>query len=470
VLRKSKPECINLGTLRKLALAAGLLLLPVSVAAARTTVVAVRVSADTLMTPDAQHATEVEPDSFAFGSTVVTAFQVGRFFDGGAGAIGFATSRDAGATWRSGLLPSLTTSTTPPGTASRATDPAVAYDSVHGRWLVESLTLSTGSSAIVVNGSADGVNWDPPIAAVSLPRTPEGETNLDKSWIACDNGAASPFRGHCYVAYTDFAGPNVAIGVQSSADGGRTWSPPAFVGVTSDVPGVQPVVRPNGELVLVFLDQPSSLYAVGSVDGGASFGTRELISRTRAHRRAVRPDLLRVFPLPSAEVDRTGTVYVAWPDCRFRRGCRANDIVLSHSKAGGGWTAPRRVPVRGAGANADHVLPGLGVDPTTSGARTRLALIFYSLRNAGCAPDRCRLDVRMMTSSSAGARWRAPVRLNTRAMHLDWLAQTGSGYMVGDYVSTSFAGRRAVAVFSLAGAPRGERFNEATHVSVRRVP
>src|SRR3954454_9546320 len=35
------------------------------------------------------HQTEVEPDTFANGSTIVSAFQVGRIYDGGACAIGF---------------------------------------------------------------------------------------------------------------------------------------------------------------------------------------------------------------------------------------------------------------------------------------------------------------------------------------------------------------------------------------------
>jgi len=35
-----------------------------------------------------QHATEVEPDSFAFGSTIVAAFQVGRFEEGGGANVG----------------------------------------------------------------------------------------------------------------------------------------------------------------------------------------------------------------------------------------------------------------------------------------------------------------------------------------------------------------------------------------------
>ena len=43
-----------------------------------------------------QHKTEVEPDTFAFGSTIVSAFQVGRVFDGGASDIGFATSTNGG--------------------------------------------------------------------------------------------------------------------------------------------------------------------------------------------------------------------------------------------------------------------------------------------------------------------------------------------------------------------------------------
>src|SRR3954447_19606423 len=54
------------------------------------------------------HQTEVEPDSFANGATIVSAFQVGRVFDGGACAIGFATSTNNGASWKSGLLPGIT--------------------------------------------------------------------------------------------------------------------------------------------------------------------------------------------------------------------------------------------------------------------------------------------------------------------------------------------------------------------------
>jgi len=68
----------------------------------------VKLSTDTFHDSDAQHRTEVEPDTFAWGSTIVSGFQVARIADGGGADVGFATSTDAGKTWTSGYLPGLT--------------------------------------------------------------------------------------------------------------------------------------------------------------------------------------------------------------------------------------------------------------------------------------------------------------------------------------------------------------------------
>src|SRR5436189_2360627 len=62
-----------------------------------------RISSDPYTNTTSQHATEVEPDTFASGSTIVSAVQVGRFFDGGASNIGFATSTNRGASWTAGF-------------------------------------------------------------------------------------------------------------------------------------------------------------------------------------------------------------------------------------------------------------------------------------------------------------------------------------------------------------------------------
>jgi hypothetical protein len=91
------------------------------------------VIADPYNNADSQHATTVEPDTFAFGSTLVVTSQIGRFFDGGASGPGFATLTNNGGTLAaSGPLPGLTNQ--PPiggGTFDRTTDPVVAYDAAH---------------------------------------------------------------------------------------------------------------------------------------------------------------------------------------------------------------------------------------------------------------------------------------------------------------------------------------------------
>jgi len=72
-----------------------------------------RVSTDPYTNAASQHQTEVEPDTFSFGSTaptstIVSAFQVGRVFGGGAANIGWARSGNSGATWTNGFLPGTT--------------------------------------------------------------------------------------------------------------------------------------------------------------------------------------------------------------------------------------------------------------------------------------------------------------------------------------------------------------------------
>ena len=62
------------------AVAVLLLLTPTS---AYANVALTRVSTDPYTDAQAQHRTEVEPDTFAFGNTIVSAFQGGRLFDGG---------------------------------------------------------------------------------------------------------------------------------------------------------------------------------------------------------------------------------------------------------------------------------------------------------------------------------------------------------------------------------------------------
>src|SRR5689334_14110237 len=81
-----------------------------------------KLSTDTFTNTSSQHATEVEPDTYSFGSTIVTAFQVGRISGGGSSDIGFATSTDNGTTWTNGFLPGITVNFQG-GSFSAASDP-----------------------------------------------------------------------------------------------------------------------------------------------------------------------------------------------------------------------------------------------------------------------------------------------------------------------------------------------------------
>ena len=106
----------------------------------------------------------------------------------------------------------------------------------------------------------------------------------------------------------------------------------------------------------------------------------------------------------------------------------------------------------------DSIIPGVAVDPASSGRSTRLAVTYYTLSGRG-------LDVYFQSSTDAGATWTSPRRLSAETMSLQWLPATTNGVMVGDYISTSFAGGNAVPVFAIASRPVG-RLNQAMFAAV----
>src|SRR3954454_21152921 len=157
-----------------------------------------RVSADPFTNATSQHATEVESDTFAFGSTVLATYQVGRFFNGGATDIGYARSSDGGGTWDvSSFLPGITFDSGPFADPSspyeRVSDPSVAFDARHSTWMISSIPLlpNTGVPTILVSLSTDnGATFGAP---VEIPPPPVRKVDLDKNWTTCDNHPASPF-------------------------------------------------------------------------------------------------------------------------------------------------------------------------------------------------------------------------------------------------------------------------------------
>jgi len=380
------------------------------------------------------HKTQEEPDTFAFGSTIVSAFQVARFHNGGADDIGWATSTDGGKSWTHGFLPGLTFQggdlTSP---YERVSDASVAFDARDHVWLISSIPLTSNLvvPTIFVSRSSDGLNWSNP---VSIPQPPGTLINLDKNWSVCDNNAAtSPHYGNCYTEFDNFALGDLEQ-MSTSTDGGATWSLPLATANSAHGLGGQPLVQPNGNVIVPYESLGAAIDAFTSTDGGASWNASVIVSHINFH---VVAGNLRTSPLPTAEIDGAGTVYVAWEDCSFETRCLANDIVFSTSSDGVNWSGLSRVPADPIGSGVDHFIPGLGVDNTTSGSSAHLALTYYYYPNAACTVATCQLNAAFISSSDAGAHWGGKLQL-AGPMNNTWLAFTTQGYMVGDYISTSF--------------------------------
>ena len=410
-----------------------------------------QVSQDIYTDSQAQHNTEVEPDTLAYGSTIVSAFQVGRVSGGGASNIGWATSTDGGATWTHGYLPGITTNGG--GTFGQASDAVVAYDAKHGTWLIASLGVSGSTVDVLVNQSTDGgLTWGNPVTVAT--------GSNDKDWIVCDDNSASPHYGNCYAEY-DITSSGDSIRMRTSSDGGSTWGSALAPGGSHTGLGGQPVVLPNGDVVVPYESLARSIRSFNSTNGGASWNSTVLVSSISHHTVA---GSLRESPLPSAVVDAAGTVYVTWADCRFRSRCSSNDIVLAKSTSETTWAAPARVPIDATSSTVDHFVPGLDVDPTTSGSTARIGLTYYYYPTASCTASTCQLDAGFISSVNGGASWSAPTQL-AGPMTLSWLPNTSEGRMFGDYISTSvLAGGNAYPVLPIASAPSGSTFNQAMYV------
>jgi hypothetical protein len=398
----------------------------------------------------------------------VAAFQTGRnpTAGGGSTAIGWATSTDGGTTWTHGSLPGLTTGDSQaPGPYDRASDPNVAYDAKHQEWMISSLPIANFQTpAVVVSVSPDGMTWSNPF---SVDPT---SASSDKNWIVCDSTAASPHYGNCYVEWDD-PNHNDQIFMNTSSDGGQNWGPALATAGGAFGIGGQPLVQPNGNVVVPIeqftasgLNGASvSMSAFSSSNGGGSWSAPVTISNIQLHNDA---GGIRSGPLPAAAIDGAGTVWVVWEDCRFRANCASNDLVYSTSADGVTWTAPTRIPIDDVTSSADYFIPGIGIDPLTTGAGAHVAVHYYYYPQTNCSATTCQLGVGFISSSNGGATWNAPSTLLQGPMLLGWLPISQNGLMVGDYIATAFTSDGVPhGVFAVAQENSGTTFSEAIYTA-----
>ncbi|HTZ98431.1 MAG TPA: sialidase family protein [Terriglobales bacterium] len=430
----------------------------VTSALAQTTYTLEQISIDKFHNSDSVHRTEVEPDSFAWGSTVVAAYHVARrpgSIGWGSADIGFSTSTDGGKTGTYGYLPGLTVNYDN-GPFGAAADPSVAYDAKHGVWMISTLPLVglNGNSGkigdVAVSLSRDGIHWGNPVMIDSTALD-------DKNWTVCDNTPTSPYYGNCYTEWDQAYGTGDVL-MSVSSDGGQTWSPGQPSADHAGGLGGEPLVQPNGTVVVPY--QGGAVRAFVSTNGGKSWNASVNVSSIEDY---FDPGNIRNFDLPAATIDGAGNVYVVWSDCRFRSGCSTNDIVASTSADGTHWSSPVRIPIDPLNSNIDHFLPGVGADPATSGSTAHLTIVYYYYPVANCNTN-CQLDVGFTSTDDGGSTWTSGVQL-AGPMQLTWLPVSDDGYMVADYIGVSYINGNPLGVFAVATAPNGSTLNEAMYTT-----
>lgn len=415
-----------------------------------------QLSSDSYPNSTSQHKTEVEPDSFSFGSTIVSAFQVSRFPApaGGSDNIGWATSTNSGGSWSHGFLSGITKIAG--GSYSRVSDPVVTYDARHKIWMIVSIafdTASPGTNAILVSRSTNGgLTWGNPV-----PVHVQGPPSiLDKPWIVCDNTTSSPHYGNCYVEWDD-AKHGDLIFMSTSTNGGTIWGSPKMTAGPDYGVGGQPLVKPNGN-VIVPIDNASAtgVQVFTSTDGGKSWGAATSLSDIQFHQPA---GGLRADPLISASIDGAGTIYIVWADCRYVTNCAANQIVLLTYSGSTTLSVVKPISIDQPNSSLpDFMIPNIAVDKATSGSTVHLKLTYYYYPVANCDVTTCDLDVGFFTC--IGTTCSSQLQL-AGPMKLTWLPKTDHGVlnfclpdcrMVGDYISTSIVNGKSFPVFAKANA------------------
>jgi len=302
-------------------------------------------------------------------------------------------------------------------TYDAGSDPALTFDS-QGRAFFSCVVfdLADNANGILVASSpagAGGSFYNNVPATGSKFVVVEDNNNAivhDKEFITADSNASSPFRDNVYVTWTVFnfsCGPtgdqycSSKIFFSRSTDHAVTWSRPleisgvapglCFFGNFFDKTqsasacdfdqGSDPVVRPNGDIVVVFTNgntaptNPNNQQlAVVSKDGGATWSTpvkaaddvivgEPLCNFGRGPEECIPGAFIRTNDFPRLAVNRgNGDLFTTWQD--YRTG--EFDIHLSASTDGGKtWTEAKAAVNPDTGK--DHYFAAVAVVTSQSG-------------------------------------------------------------------------------------------------------
>jgi len=387
----------------------------------------------------------------------VAVYQAGRVDSGCAEINGYATTVDGGKTWRSGAFPKLTVANG--GTTDLASDPAVAFGPGNIVYTNHLMCATTNDLAFSVSRDG-GRTWGTPIPVPSERTFPLD----DKNWIAVDNGKGpGHHNGRLYMVWDDVA-PVVAL---YSDDQAKTWNGPFVIWPGQGI-GTYPLVMPNGDLAIIFTGaypvpplfsegsptaadlQATDKFLIARASGAGAVSTGGPLVFTPATPIAsnlgVAPRDQRAGDgLPAPAVDpKTGRIYVAWMDHRFRSDV-VNDVVMTYSDDGTNWSAVRRVNPGPTGDYAEHFTPAIEV------GRDRVVRIMYRVQkqaaNLDDIPTKTPYVDTFYQQTKDGSRFSVPMKVNTRVRSdIRFAAYSRGGAFYGDYSQIAVTGSWAYVV------------------------
>jgi YVTN family beta-propeller protein len=257
------------------------------------------------------------------------------------------------------------------------------------------------STSIVATGSSTQF-LDKPTMAVDIPRAGANTCNLTVNQPGNGQVRQSFAAGNVYVAYTAFSeAPNTdpetvttpqpsKIYFVRSTNCGASWSRPVAIsggGVINQ--GAVITISPVTGIVYVgwrqfhyqagSVNQPDAIAGTASIDGGQTFAPPIHVSTFTPFDEGTTNTSFRTNAYPTAAVDGTGRIYVAYS---ARNAVPSGDarIVLTTSLGGLTWTPP--VPVDNPPIDPLSNPSGRGhqIMPTLTFAAGRLSLLYYDLR------------------------------------------------------------------------------------------
>jgi hypothetical protein len=262
---------------------------------------------------------------------------------------------------------------------SRLTSPTIEERMHAWAGALETRELPPPNTKICISRSEDhGQTW----SGTAVPKSDYG----DKTALAIDQHASSPYRGHVYVAWSNLVSNQLEFA--RSVDGGRTADPAVPIGARNGFANVQIAVGPDGTVHVLWIhlwwtlpdaeDEQaarSGFFYARSDDGGASFTEPRIVAE---HGGIDRVGMIDLAAAPS------GGLLVAWSEADTlsrKRGTQPPQTLrLMHSEDGGRWSEPARVsrpaPDLGQGlpavASTAHAWHVLSYDATTTATTVRI--------------------------------------------------------------------------------------------------